>query len=57
MSREQKIADIGRFFGEKSDFGGLGKDFAVEKSEKKKSAKNRRFFPIKTDIYWKKKFF
>ena len=37
--REQKIADIGRFFGEKSDFGGLGKDFAVEKS-----AKNHRFF-------------
>ena len=33
---------IGRFFGEKSDFGGLGKDFAVEKSTEKISAKNRK---------------
>ena len=42
--RDKKIAEIGRFFGEKSDFGGPGKDFAVEKSDGKKSAKNRRFF-------------
>ena len=43
-TRDKKIAEIGRFFGEKSDFGGPGKDFAVEKSDGKKSAKNRRFF-------------
>ena len=41
---DKKIAEIGRFLGEKSDFGGPGKDFAVEKSDGKKSAKNRRFF-------------
>ena len=42
---DKKIADFGRFFGEKSDFGGVGKDIGVEKSEKKqKSSKNRRFF-------------
>ena len=38
INRDKKIAEIDRFFGEKSDFGGPGKDFAVEKSEKK----NRR---------------
>ena len=43
---EQKIAD----FGEKSDFGGVGKDFGMEKSGVKKSEKNRRFFSINTDI-------
>ena len=41
-SKDKKIAEIGRFFGEKSDFGGLGKDFAVEKSTEKISAKNRK---------------
>ena len=39
-TRDKKIAEIGRFFGEKSDFDGLGKDFAVEKSTEKISAKN-----------------
>ena len=43
-TRDKKIAEIDRFFGEKSDFGGPGKDFVVEKSDGKKSAKNRRFF-------------
>ena len=55
--RDKKIAKIGRFFGEKSDFGGLGKDFAVEKSTEKISAKNRRFFAEKSknsDIFQKK---
>ena len=41
---DKKIADFGRFFGEISDFGGAGKDIGMEKSEIKKSAKNRRFF-------------
>ena len=41
---DKKIADLSRFFGEKSDFGGAGKDIVMEKSGKKKSAKNRRFF-------------
>ena len=36
----KKIVDFGRFFGEKSDFGGAGKDIGMEKSGKKK--KNRR---------------
>ena len=55
--RDKKIAEIGRFLGEKSDFGGPGKDFAVEKSEKKNRRKiadfsdKNRFFPIKTDYY------
>ena len=58
---DKKIADLGRFFEEKSDFGGAGKDIGMEKSEKKKnrrkiadfSDKNRffsdknRFFPGK----------
>ena len=44
LSMEQKIADFGRFFGEKSDFGGAGKDFGMEKSGVKKLEKNRRFF-------------
>ena len=41
MTREQKIAEIGRFFGEKSDIGGPGKEIAVEKSNGRKSEKNR----------------
>ena len=41
---DKKIGFFGRFFGEKSVFGGAGKDFRVEKSEVKKSEKNRRFF-------------
>ena len=44
ISMDKKIADFGRFLGEKSDFGGAGKDIGMEKSEEKKSAKNRRFF-------------
>ena len=35
---DKKIVYFGRFFGEKSDFGGAGKDIGMEKSEKK----NRR---------------
>ena len=69
---DKKIADFGRFFREKSDFGGAGKDIGMEKSEKKKknrrkiadfSDKNRffpeknRFLPIKTDFSWKIFFF
>ena len=60
MSREQNFAEIGRFFGEKSEIGGPGKDFAVEKSEKKNRRKiadfsdKTRFFPIKTDFSPKK---
>ena len=44
LTMDKKIADFGRFFGEISDFGGAGKDIEMEKSEIKKSAKNRRFF-------------
>ena len=44
MTMDKKIGFFDRFFGEKSVFGGAGKDFRVEKSEVKKSAKNRRFF-------------
>ena len=39
--RTKKIAEIGRFLGEKSDFGGTGKYFGVEKWDGKKSGKNR----------------
>ena len=35
MIMDKKIADFGRFFREKSDFGGAGKDIGMEKSEKK----------------------
>ena len=41
---DKKIVFFGRFFGEKSVFGGAGKDFRMEKSEVKKSEKNPRFF-------------
>ena len=44
LTMDKKIGFFNRFFGEKSVFGGAGKDFRVEKSEVKKSAKNRRFF-------------
>ena len=40
-SMDKKIADFDRFFGEISDFGGAGKDIGMEKSEIKKSTKNR----------------
>ena len=50
ITRDKKIVEIGRFFGEKSDFGGPEKDFAVEKSEKK----NRRKI---ADFSWKFFFF
>ena len=40
-SKDKKIDFFGRFFGEKSVFGGAGKDFRVEKSSAKKSVKNR----------------
>ena len=42
---DKKIVFFGRFFEEKSVFGGVGKDFRVEKSKVKKSEKNRLFFP------------
>ena len=48
---DKKIADFVRFFGEKLDFGGAGKDFGMEKSEVKKSVKNRRFSRKKTDFF------
>ena len=41
---DKRIVFFNRFFGEKLVFGGVGKDFRVEKSEVKKSEKNRRFF-------------
>ena len=51
MIREKNFAEIGRFLEEKSEIGGPGKEMAVEKSNGKKSvknrdksAKNRRFF-------------
>ena len=41
---DKKIGFFNQFFGEKSVFSSAGKDFRVEKSEVKKSVKNRRFF-------------
>ena len=55
--RTKKNDFFSRFFGEKSVFGGAGKDFRVEKSSAKKSVKNRQKSPIfrqKTDIFPKK---
>ena len=40
-TREQNFSEIGRFFGEKSEIGRPRKETAVEKSNGKKSAKNR----------------
>ena len=56
-TKDKKIVFFGRFFGEKSVFGGGGKDFRVEKSSAKKSEKNRQKSPIfrkKSDIFPKK---
>ena len=53
LIKDKKIADFGRFFGEKSDFGAAGKDFRVEKSDGKKSWKNHRFF---SDFFEKGRF-
>ena len=50
---DKKIADFGQFFGEKSDFGGAGKDIGMEKSGKKIGEKSP-IFPIKTDFPRKK---
>ena len=50
VSKDKKIDFFGRFFAEKSVFGGGGKDFQVEKSSAKKSEKNRQ----KSPIFWKK---
>ena len=44
LAKDKKIVFFGRFFGEKSIFGWVGNDFGKEKSEVKKSEKNRRFF-------------
>ena len=49
-TKDKKIDFFGRFFGEKSVFGGVGKDFRVEKSSAKKLVKNRE----KSDIFSKK---
>ena len=43
-SRELKIGKIGRFFGDFSVIGWSGEEKSMEKSFKKISAKNRRFF-------------
>ena len=43
-TREQKIGKIGRFFGDFSVIGWSGEEKSMEKSFKKISAKNRRFF-------------
>ena len=50
---DKKIVFFGRFFGEKSVFGGTGKDFRVEKSEVKKSEKNR-YISDKIPIFFRK---
>ena len=47
ISKDKKIDFFGRFFGEKSVFGGAGKDFQVEKSSTKK---NSDIFPKKSDF-------
>ena len=47
---DKKIADFGRFFGEKSDFGGVEKDIGMEKLEKKIREKSL-IFPIKTNFF------
>ena len=61
--KDKKNRFFGRFFGEKSVFSWVGNNFRKEKSEVKKSEKNRLFFPIKyrffpkkTDFSWKKSF-
>ena len=56
-SRDKKIAEIGRYFGEKSDFGGPGKDFAVEKSGKKNRRKIADFSDKNRFISEKNRFF
>ena len=73
VPKDKKIVFFGRFFGEKSVFGGAGKDFWVEKSSAKKigkksekiadfSAKNRKnpIFSRKNPIFpeiWGKLYF
>ena len=42
-NKDKKIVDFGRFFGEKSDFGGAGKDIEMEKLEKKNRRKIANF--------------
>ena len=49
ITREQNFAEIRRFFDEKSDVGGHGKENAVEKSNWRKSEKNRDFSAIFRD--------
>ena len=44
VHKEVKIDFFDRFFGEKSVFGWVGNEFGKEKSEIKKSEKNRQFF-------------
>ena len=46
-----------RFFGKKSDFDRVGKDFGMEKSGVKKLEKNHRFFPDKIPIFSEKTLF
>ena len=55
--KDKKIDCFDRFFGEKSVFGGAGKDFQVEKSFAKKSVKKSgkigkiRYFPEKIRFF------
>ena len=44
VSIDKKIADFDRFLGEKSDFGGAGKDIGMKKSEEKNRRKIADFF-------------
>ena len=53
---DKKIADFGRFFGEKSDFDGAGKDIRMEKSGKKNRQKIANFSD-KNRFSWKFFFF
>ena len=51
--KDKKIGKNLRFFGEKSFFGGAGKDFRMEKSFAKKSEKigKIRYFPEKIRFF------
>ena len=57
LVREQNFAEIGRFFGEKSEIGGPGKEMAMEKSNGKKSVKNREKSAKNRRFFGKRRFF
>ena len=44
MTKDKKIDFFGRFFGEKSVFGAVGKEFRVEKSSAKKIVEKSPIF-------------